>query len=660
MIPVLFSANETDFESNGIGFLSDAITCNVIEERNGQYELKLRYPMDGIHADEIVDGCIITAIPSPYRSAQPFFVYAIRKTLSGMIEVNARHISYKLSGIPVAPFRTTTIASAMNGLKTHALTACPFDFWTDRTTAVQFDLESVSSIRAALGGQEGSILDVYGGEYEFDKFTVKNRNNRGVDNGVTIRYGKNMTELDAQFNSSDVRFGCIGCWRDSETGESVNGNIAWADGYTSGSVEIIDFSQDYQAKPSVEQLTASAQSYINSNSIQNPKISLDVSFAHLEQMKGYENIKSLEMCDICDTVTVQYEKLNCNVKAKIVKIDTDVLHNRYNSVTVGTIAANLATTIAEQEEVVKNIPDKNWISSAIASSSKAIIGSQGGYVRLLDTNSDGYPDTLYIADAAEPSEAVRVWRFNYEGWAGSKNGYDGDFEMVGTLDDGILANSITAGTLNAGVVKAGILQSPNSDAFSLNLDTGECIMKSENIQFGEDSLSSSLIDMASKVTNINESIAATNTITSQLQSEMIQVGGQIQANYSALTEIINNNQSEFEKYLVDTKAFIRQGFLEYDENGVPKVGIAIGQDLEVTGNVVNGYEELKSTQSCAFYEADKVSFRYGGNEIAYVSNQRLYISNAEITEKLIIKKWTVSQDANNGLVFKFEDVGDDA
>lgn len=94
----------------------------------------------------------------------------------------------------------------------------------------------------------------------------------------------------------------------------------------------------------------------------------------------------------------------------------------------------------------------------------------------------------------------------------------------------------------------------------------------------------------------------------------------------------------FSEYRLQTEGFIKQGFVSTDENGVPIVGIAIGQGLTSRTVTIDGneYEQLDEAQSCAFYTANKVSFRVNGQEVAYVSNRKLYIGDVEITGNVVL------------------------
>ena len=169
---LLYPENEKEFDNNGLGAISDAISCTVTEERNGLFESEIQYPVSGLHYSEIKNRSIIFVKPDPYREPEPFRVYRITKPLSGQVTIYAQHNSYDLSGIPVSPFSAGSVVAAFSNFQTQSAIDNPFTFWTDKTSQGSFTVEVPSSIRSLLGGSEGSILDVYGGEYEFTRWTV--------------------------------------------------------------------------------------------------------------------------------------------------------------------------------------------------------------------------------------------------------------------------------------------------------------------------------------------------------------------------------------------------------------------------------------------------------------------------------------------------------
>lgn len=186
MIPCLYASMEKKFDNNGIGKMADAHSCVVTEKRNGSFELEMVYPADGIHADQLEEGNIILAKPSDTGRSQPFRIYKIATPIDGKLTVKARHISYQLNFITVSPFATTSCTGALAGLGNHAASECPFEVWTDISSSASFRLSVPSSFRNCLGGIDGSVLDTFGGEYEWDRYTVKLHHHRGADHGVHI------------------------------------------------------------------------------------------------------------------------------------------------------------------------------------------------------------------------------------------------------------------------------------------------------------------------------------------------------------------------------------------------------------------------------------------------------------------------------------------
>ncbi len=197
MIPILYEKSESVFTHNGIGFLRDAIKVTVTEERNGTYELSMQYPTTGQWYSRIANGSIIKAKANETSMPQLFRIYKSSKPLKGVVTYSAEHISYDLCGVPTLglSIETATPQAAITKGINEAGLPCPFTAYSDISTLNSTNITKPCSVRALLGGQKGSVLDVWGGEYEFDNFVVKLHRHRGSDNGVTIAYGKNLKDL---------------------------------------------------------------------------------------------------------------------------------------------------------------------------------------------------------------------------------------------------------------------------------------------------------------------------------------------------------------------------------------------------------------------------------------------------------------------------------
>lgn len=473
--PILYSATETNFSNNGLGILGDCVSCEVTEEANGIFELAMQYPMGGIHYEDIVDRAIIKSKADQFRDPQLFRVYAISKPMSGVVTVLAEHISYDLSGIPVSPFSAQNAPAALSGLKSNAVVDCPFEFWTDKDTSGEFIVSVPSSIRSRLGGVTGSILDVYGGEFEFDNYTVKLHNNRGMNRGVSIRYGKNLTDIKQEQNCASIATGIYPYWSGDADGNSVlvelPEKIINAPGtYNFIRIRTLDLSSEFEEQPTVDQLRAKAEKYVEANNIGIPTVSLSVSFAQLEQSEEYKGLKLLERVSLFDTVNVEFTALGVSATAKSVKLIYDALADRVKSITLGSVKANIADTIVEQQQEIAKAPTKTELERA-KEAATAWLTNGKGYAYFRKDDLGNIVDILFM-DTQDTSTAVNVMRVGQSGIGFSHNGVNGPYDSAWTIDGRFVADFITTGNLNATLIRAGVLQDKTGKVFKLDLDAG--------------------------------------------------------------------------------------------------------------------------------------------------------------------------------------------
>lgn len=476
MIPILYAGNETNFLNNGLGRLSDAIKCTVEEERNGTYELEMTYPITGIHFEDIQESNIILARSEDGGVNQAFIIYKISKPLNGIVTINAQHISYLLNGFVVMPFTASSLADAMSKINTNAVLTTGFTFSTDVSITKPFTLDAPRSIRSLLGGEEGSLLDTYGGhDYYFNNFNVSLLADRGNDNGVTIRYGKNLTDLKAVSDMTNVYTGIVPFWADSE-----GGNPVYVDGYVVYSehastypykyIKPVDFSSDFETAPSKAQLLARAQSYLANNDGWKIKSNIEVSFVSLAQTEEYKNVAPLERVKLCDTVTVEYTKLGVSFKTKVIRTVYNVLLERYDSIELGDTTYTLAQAILQANDTPTLQETTSAIQSAVQNATKLIRGGLGGHVVMM-ADGNGLPQEILIMNTDDITTAQKVWRWNLGGLGYSSDGYEGDYGTAITMDGQIVASFITTGTLNAAVIKAGTISDVDG-LNSWNLETG--------------------------------------------------------------------------------------------------------------------------------------------------------------------------------------------
>ena len=454
MIPVLYKANETEFNSQGVGCLTDCITCYVHEKLNGVYELKFTYPITGVHFSDIKVGAIVDAIPSDGKAVQHFRIDTITKPIGGKVTVEATHISYQLIYVPVKPFDAVGVLGALNGLKENSLTSNPFSVWTDiSNTATKYSQKEPASFRQRLGGVAGSILDCFGGEYEFDNYTVKLHAHRGTDRGVVIEYGKNLTDLEQEESIDKVITGIVPFWKDSnDKVVSIETPIEseYASKYPFKRTVVKDFSSNFEEEPTVDQLRRYTESYIKNNCVGVPQVSLDVSFVALEDTEEYKSL-SRERINLGDTVTVRFAELGVDAKAKVIEYKHDVLAERYDSLKIGSVRSSLASTISEITKVADSAVTKSILDAVIKYQTELIKGGLGGYV--VTNYVNGYPSEIIVGDAPNIESMVNCIRLNKAGLGISKNGYNGPY-VTAITGEGIVANAITTGKLNGNLIEA--------------------------------------------------------------------------------------------------------------------------------------------------------------------------------------------------------------
>ena len=479
MIPILKNKNN----GTTIGFLKDVISCVVTEERNGTYELLMTYPLTGQHASYITTGRCIIAKPNDTSENQIFQIYEVTKPISGVFTVKAEHISYLLSSIPTGGVSATnaTASSVMALLISKAVNKGSFSsVWSDISTTNAFAF-NVGSVRSALGGTEGSVLDVYGGEFEFDNYQIKLHKNRGTDTGVIIAYRKNLTDLKLTMSMENSYTALHPyCFKDNVLTTLSERVISVTNSANIPTKTLIkDFTSFFENDEEITEtaLRTKANAWLDANDINSPTINLSVAFQHLWQSPEYANLQALEKVSLCDTVSVWHSELDINIKSKVVKTVYDSIGEKYTAIELGSIRPNFADTVKQTEKDIENVKShqNNYHSqiteeylAAIDAATKAITGNSGGYVVL---NPPTNPQELLIMNTANINSATKVWRFNLSGFGYSSNGYNGTFKTAITMDGKINADFITTGTLTANIIRAGVLMAADGSSF-FDLDSG--------------------------------------------------------------------------------------------------------------------------------------------------------------------------------------------
>ena len=347
MIPILYEITETEFDNNGLGRLRDCISCKVSEERNGIYECDFEYPVSGAHFEDIKLGRVICVTHDDTDDMQPFDIVSYEKPIDGIVKFHCAHISYRQSRLTVAGTNVNSLAEAFALLAT-ATPDNPFAYQTDKSTVAYMSAAdgTPKTVRSLLGGTEGSILDTYGGEYEWSRFNVFLHNQRGVLRDFSIRYGINMTGYDENTDNSETYQSVIPYWTDGTTtiiGDKQTGSTVTITGRDE--TIPLDVSDKFEDQPTKAQVEEMGLSILHSRNTALPTQNISVSFVRLQDAGEFEMFADLLKCNLCDTITVIFPGYDTSGQFKIVKTVWDVLEDRYESMELGDLSITLSEAL---------------------------------------------------------------------------------------------------------------------------------------------------------------------------------------------------------------------------------------------------------------------------------------------------------------------------
>lgn len=654
MIPILYEAKTNDFTGNGTGFLRDATECTVKEVRNGTFELTLKYPENGVYADKLTEDAIIKAKPNNKDNDQLFRIYKSGKTIAGVNTFYAEHISYELNGNPICQpvIEGKNPQQAIEQVLSQAAVPNNYTAWSDIQTRNSTGVDDVISVRKMLGGVEGSILDTWGGEYQFDNFTIKLWKSRGKDTGETIRYGKNLITAEQEKNIANTVTAIFpyARYKKDETSEEEilvklsEGIIKTpnADRYARLKCEPVDFSDKFKDGVVIteDMLRKVATAYAQSG-IDEPSISIKASFQDMNKIKGNENLATFNSIDLCDIVTVIIEKLDIDVKAKVVSYTYNVLKERAEKVEIGETRTNLTKQItAESKEqadrIIKTATFSEKLEASlkqrIADATAAITGNSGGYVVLYPPEN---PQEIFVMDTPDTKTAKNVWRWNKAGLGHSSNGVNGPFNVAIQQDGTIIADFIGAGELDGMLIKAGTVK-----AESLSVEYKQSVTTKAQ------ELANTAEDNANTATD--EKLKNYST-TTEMQSALTVEAGKISAKVSETYETKENATQKMTDAHNALESYKREASaaIELNANAIKSKVTAD----EVTSQIEQSAEAIRC-------QAKKISWKSENSEMT--EDGKLSCQGAEISgtfKQVHGGKKSIDINNNEVKVFSWQNTG---
>lgn len=456
MIPRLYPAGTTVFSNEGLGALSDCIRAVATTAINGVPELTITYPVTGVHASEIDERCIIIADRDQHQGAQPYIVQTVDKSMIGRMEIHAVHLAMDLlEGVAVEAYTATSLTDALTKIFTYKTDNLDVTVTSDFASNKAFTHSVPSSVKSLMGGMDGSVIDTYGGEWDLVNLTATLKSRIGADNGVVIRYGKNLQSLKMETDWSTVYTGIYPFWVNFDNGtvRQMTPPVYSLGTFPFTRTLMLDASGEFMDSPTDADLLAYATDYEASHSLTSPKISWDVVMQDLRNSPEYKNLALLEQVAIGDTVGIYFPEFGITASARIVSEEYDVLRGKYNRLTIGSVRSSLAKAIAGQAQETKAAIThvQTAMAEAIQRATDAITGNVGGYIVTV-LNASDEPQELLIMDTNDVTTAQKVWRWNLSGLGYSSTGYLGPYTTAITQDGEIVADFIKTGTLDASLI----------------------------------------------------------------------------------------------------------------------------------------------------------------------------------------------------------------
>lgn len=505
----IYLQNETDFTKNGLGYLTDVINAEVVEELNGEYYLSFEYLLYGVLSEYLVQENIVKCRVED-GSYQLFRIKRVIKDFT-KIEVYATHIFYDLLNNFLLDTAPTNLNGASFGswILNHTNYATDFIFQSDINNTKSARYVRRNPIEAIMGDIDNSMVNLFGGDIERDNFTIKLLTHRGSTNGIKLLFGKNIREIKITSDYSSIITRVLPLGFDGLMLPEVYVDSANINNYITPKVAKIEFQNikydpdDEDAYQTLEDAYTALRNAVNelyAQGLDLPQVNIKIDWIELSKTNEYQNYQNLETLHLGDDVIAQI--LGINYSTRVVKIVYNPLVDMIENFEIGTIQSNIGTSINLNTQRVEEINPTSILQSAKDNATSQINNAMGGYVYKTTTD-------LYIMDTNDPSTATRVWRWNLNGLGYSDTGINGTYELAMTQDGSIVADFITAGTMSVDRIEG--LQQLFIDIQSLedNFDSegnAKSVITTEGFSFNNDGL-----NISNSNTDFNTTIDETGT-----------------------------------------------------------------------------------------------------------------------------------------------------
>ncbi|MEI3596915.1 MULTISPECIES: phage tail spike protein [unclassified Oceanobacillus] len=650
MYPKLYNANETNFIHNGLGLLTGTISAIATEELNGMFELNMEYDSEGFLADVIQEEMIIKAKANDKQEEQLFRIYSITKNHENdNLIIAGQHVTYDLGNNFVEELHANNLTKkqVMELIGSSTAYPHPFDVTsTNTTTQSSTNLYRTNPLRM-IGGMEGSVLQIWGGQIERDNFRLVMHDRRGSDDGVLVIYKKNLTGLNAEFDISSLKTRIFPfVYKEATEDEpeqliTVPGKYIDSphiDDYEMPYILPVDFSSEEGIETSQDLLKV-ASSWFEETGRDKPKVEMEVQFEHLWETEEYKDVAVLELVGMGDTITVRHGKLKVEGTAIVNRIEYDVLAEKNIAVDVGNVKASFTDKVNDVGRIIDKVDeiDKN-ANQAI----RAVNGKNTIYYGP-DEPTTGNVDDIWFR--VVDGEYTRTYRYDGIQWQLIVSADVKDIEETANsahdrADEAVEKANLATSNANEALAEAqtafdkaqeslstaeGLtsrMQSVEGNITTINQTTESYGRRIENAEGDISTLSNTAQGLQNRITNAEGDISSVTQLANTLQTRMKDAEG----NINILTQTASSLDSAIKSVKYDLENLDGRNLLKQTENLNGKFGSGY-QGAKVT------YTKVDMSEEWGFPEAYRLDTSGGTNTI-----KALYISANYTTEPLVLEE----------------------
>ncbi|RXV16577.1 hypothetical protein CYQ36_13935 [Enterococcus faecalis] len=459
MIPVIFKPGEKDFSTNGLGRLVDATRCEITEEANGKYELEMDYPAISRFSDYFENGYQIKAKPNDLEEYHIFEIkQTFKDTFTNSIVIYAQSRTYKLGNRQV---RLVTVdnrngAEAIKLIEQNMDEPCDIKLYSDINTASSTTFEA-RNVLNCIAGEQGSLLQYWGGEIKREPFKLSLLRRRGRDNVGTVRYGKDLKGLTIKFDWQSIvtkvlPFAELQSGADG-TSQRIYGNAVkseYISKYPDVYAQYIQFTEDQGVKD-IASLNKVASKYFTTlyPGSDKPKVSIELEIEKLTDSEEAKEFAKMRNYNLFDTFTVYHKLYDIDIQTKVTGIVYDALAEKTIKITAGDIQVAFYKQQSQDfQEAIKTLTKKEYMSDFVDYITDLINGVEGGSIRQYPKNR---PNTHYYLDTESTDTAKDVIAINHKGIGFSRTGWKGPFKNAWGINGILNADFIGAGKIKSNI-----------------------------------------------------------------------------------------------------------------------------------------------------------------------------------------------------------------